>query len=354
MTGRFRTCLPLIVSFAISSTSVRAADPPVHAIVPGFERFHANGQGDAAVGGQLLLGELNCVSCHARVDQALTRKQAPILDEVGSRVKVSFLRKFLTDPQAVKPGSTMPRLLDGDPDRAAKIEALVHFLASTGSVRLERPDLKALVVGRDHYQKFGCVACHGPRDFTAQPLKTNAVVVPLGDLKGKYTLASLAAFLEQPQHVRPAGRMPQLVNAKEAKELANYLAPGVRFDPAAGKGTTSFAYYEGSWDELPDFAKLKPLDRGVGVAFDLGAAKRENDYALLFEGFFNAEREGSYRFSLTSDDGSKLWVDGKPIVDDDGVHAPKSATGRVTLTQAFTRSRWVSSRSAAERNSTYK
>ncbi|MFL5343139.1 MAG: PA14 domain-containing protein [Gemmataceae bacterium] len=331
MTGQFRTSLAVVVC-AIAMSSGFAAEPPAHTIVPGFERFHAKGQ-DPAAGGRLLLGELNCVGCHAPGEKSPGRKQAPVLDDVGGRVKVSFLRKFLDDPQALKPGSTMPRMLVGDADRAAKIEALVHFLASTGTPRHDRPDLRGLVQGRDHYQKFGCVACHGPRDFSGQALKTTAVTVPLGDLKAKYTLASLAAFLEQPLHARPSGRMPQLVNAKEAKDLANYLVQGVKFDLTASKGTTSFAYYEGSWDVLPDFAKLKPADRGVGAAFDLSAAKRGNDYALLFEGFFNAEQEGSYRFALNSDDGSKLWVDGKQIVDDDGVHPTKAATGSVTLTK---------------------
>src|SRR5438309_1528410 len=117
MTGRFRLCLVLLASTALPLTA-QSADAP-HAVVAGFERFPA-----APGAGQLLLGELNCVSCHAPRDGSTTRKQAPVLDDVGSRVKPAFLRKFLDDPQAVKPGSTMPRLLADDPDRAAKIEAL--------------------------------------------------------------------------------------------------------------------------------------------------------------------------------------------------------------------------------------
>ena len=326
MTGRIRTCLALIVLLALVNRGV-AADAQPHALVAGFERFPGNPAAE-----QLLLGELSCTSCHAPADKSMAKKPAPILDEVSSRVRTAYLRSFLDDPQSVKPGSTMPRMLAGDPDRTAKIEALVHFLASTGSLHFDRPDLKGLVQGRDHYQKVGCVACHGPRDFSANPQKTTAVVVPLGDLKAKNTLASLAAFLEQPQLVRPGGRMPQLVNAKEAKDLANYLLQGVKFDLAATSGTTTFSYYEGSYEVLPDFAKEKPLDSGIGAAFDLSAAKRGHDYALKFDGFFKIEREGAYQFALNSDDGSKLWVDGKQIVDDDGVHPTKAATGSVKLT----------------------
>ena len=36
-------------------------------------------------------------------------------------------------------------------------------------------------------------------------------------------------------------------------------------------------------------------------------------------------------FSLYSDDGSKLFIDGKLVVDNDGIHAPRLEGGSVTL-----------------------
>ena len=223
----------------------------------------------------------------------------------------------------------MPNVFADDPDKATKVELRVHFLASTGSIRHERSDLKAVTAGRDLFSKVGCVACHGPRDAGGQALKTPANCVPLGDLKGKYTIATLATFLENPQQTRPAGRMPHLLNAKEAREVANYLIQGIQVNLA--KGATNFAYYEGSWNKVPDFAKLKPTATGTGAAFDLGAARRGSEYALRFEGFFKVDRDGTYRFWLNSDDGSTLFVDGKKVVNNDGVHPPKTATGTIKL-----------------------
>src|SRR5258707_30811 len=60
-----------------------------HPVIPGFERFFTGAKADTVRGGQLLLGELNCTSCHrpdAKTDSPLLVKQAPILDGVGSRV----------------------------------------------------------------------------------------------------------------------------------------------------------------------------------------------------------------------------------------------------------------------------
>jgi mono/diheme cytochrome c family protein len=316
------------IAFALPLSSIVAADS--HPIIPGFERFYTGGKADAAKGGQLLLSELNCVSCH-RADSTLGHKQAPILDEVASRIRISYLRKFLTDPQAVKPGTTMPKVLADDPKREQKIDAIVHFLAANGGPKPDRPDLRGIILGRDLYGKVGCVACHGPRDGIGQSVATSAVVVPLGDLKAKYSIAGLASFLEHPHKIRPSGRMPQLLNTQESKEVANYLLAGRTAEFSLGRGTTTFSYYEGSWENLPDFNKLKQRTSGVCNAFDLGIALRENDYAIRFDGAFKAEQDGNYRFTLNSDDGSKLWVDGKLVVDDDGVHPTKAADGSITL-----------------------
>jgi len=325
---------PLLAALAalVLPAAVARADAS-RPIVPGFERFHTGDKADAR-GGQLLLTELSCVSCHQPADASLPRKQAPILDNVAGRVRLGHLKKFLADPQSVKPGTTMPNLLADDPDRAAKVEALVHFLASTGTPKQERPDTKAVVSGRDLYHKVGCAACHGARDADGQPGKNlPADTVPLGDIPAKYTLPSLTAFLDNPLAVRPSGRLPHVVGGKEAKDVASYLLQGIKVDLPSGRGSTTFAYYEGQWDKLPDFDKLKPSASGTGPAFDLGAARRGNDFALKFEGVFKAEKEGNYRFGLTSDDGSRLLIDGKPVVNNDGVHATATASGAALLTK---------------------
>jgi mono/diheme cytochrome c family protein len=323
--------LLLAVATVLPSGFVSAAEPAP--LVPGFERFYSDAKTDTAKGGQLLLGELNCTSCHLGGDAALPKKQAPILDGVAGRARLGHIRKFLDNPQAVKPGTTMPHLFAGDTDKAAKVDALVHFLASTGTVRHTPPDAKAIPLGRDLYSKVGCVACHGPRDALGDPQKVEGILVPLGELKTKYSVASLSAFLENPLAVRPSGRMPHLVNGKDAKDVATYLLQGVKADFTIVKGGTTYAYYEGTWDKVPDFDKLKAKASGTGAAFDLGVARRGNDYGIKFEGFFKVDQEGEYSFSVHSDDGSRLYVDGKQVVDNDGVHPPKAVSGKTKLTK---------------------
>src|SRR5262249_17357284 len=45
------------------------------------------------------------------------------------------------------------------------------------------------------------------------------------------------------------------------------------------------------------------------------------------------ERDGEYRFHLGSDDGSRLYVDGKAVVNNDGLHGTVWEQGSVKLTK---------------------
>lgn len=325
--------LTWIVGQATAGVPGKTAFQRDHPIIPPFERFFTGPTADLNKGGQLLLGELNCTSCHKTGDAELVNKSAPILDNVGSRVQRGYLRKFIADPHKIKPGTTMPDVLAGLPDdqRMAKAEALAHFLASTGSPRIDKPQRKSVSSGRDLYHKVGCTACHETRDAAGNIEKTLPTSVPMA--KSKYTLGSLRAFLENPLAARPSGRMPGLLNAKEAQDVANYLIQDEV--PGASAFNMSFAYYEGTWEKLPDFAKLRPKLTGQASDFDIGVARRSNDMALKFSGYLIIAKEGQYKFWLTSDDGSKLWIDDKLAVSNDGIHPPTTVTGAIFLNKGM-------------------
>src|SRR5262249_32955422 len=85
------------------------------------------------------------------------------------------------------------------------------------------------------------------------------------------------------------------------------------------------------WDRLPDFDKLVPADSGTGPAFDLGQARRRENYAFRFEGYFKLERDMDCTFTLSSDDGSRLRIDGSQAVEDGGEHSLRTRQGKVRL-----------------------
>ncbi|MEZ4953244.1 MAG: metallophosphoesterase [Saprospiraceae bacterium] len=95
--------------------------------------------------------------------------------------------------------------------------------------------------------------------------------------------------------------------------------------PAVKTGKTEsglqFSYYEGSWKNLPDFKKLTPVKTGVANKVNLEKiGHRDNQFAVVLEGFVDLPKTGTYQFFTRSDDGSKLYIDGELVVDNDGDH----------------------------------
>ncbi len=323
----------LLIALSLSSRS-RAADArPAGPVVAGFERFDAAPKSDTIEAGLLLLGELGCTSCH-KADPGfaahLGRKQAPVLDGVGSRVRASYIRAFLADPHATKPGTTMPDVLAGldGPKRGDAVELLTHFLASTEVPPPARIDRKSVAAGKALYEQVGCAVCHGSRGEKSQP---ETVPVPLGRLETKYTVPALAAVLLDPLKARPSGRMPgMLLKTEEASQIAQYLLKELKGEI---RPNLEYQYYEleTSPNKLPDLAKLTPTSTGLTDGFDVSVAARKDNIALRFQGLLEIRREGQYTFYTSSDDGSRLFVNDNLVVDNDGTHPAqeKGATYRL-------------------------
>ncbi|WDI30159.1 PA14 domain-containing protein [Hyphococcus flavus] len=85
------------------------------------------------------------------------------------------------------------------------------------------------------------------------------------------------------------------------------------------------------FDAAPDAeAVVESIDYMNGQdAFWEGAP---GDYfAAKYEGQLMVEEGGSYTFSMASDDGSMLFIDGQPVLDNDGLHSTRTRTVTVDL-----------------------
>jgi hypothetical protein len=109
------------------------------------------------------------------------------------------------------------------------------------------------------------------------------------------------------------------------------MAPNPATEASNLVGGVKFAYYEGDWNVLPDFSKLKPVKEGVAYVFDISPRNQPEYFGLDFNGFLKVAENGVYSLSTESDDGSRLFVDGKLVVDNDGLHSSKEVKGVVAL-----------------------
>ena len=89
--------------------------------------------------------------------------------------------------------------------------------------------------------------------------------------------------------------------------------------------------YQGTWGKLPDFNTLTPIRQGIAETLDLGANRRTEYFALRFSGYLRVPRNGLYTFYIASNDGSRLHVGPKVVVDNDGLHTARKVGGLIAL-----------------------
>lgn len=121
--------------------------------------------------------------------------------------------------------------------------------------------------------------------------------------------------------------------------------PGNRLLPAANpvaSGGLNYRYYEGDWHVLPYFEALTPVKSGSSPNVDINVRNAGvNDFfAFVWEGYINIPTPGNYTFETASDDGSKLYFNSfysftaNALVNNDGLHGPRPATGTVYIPAA--------------------
>jgi len=97
---------------------------------------------------------------------------------------------------------------------------------------------------------------------------------------------------------------------------------------------------------LPDFDTMKPLSNYIYTnAIDIppqswsagfpGLRDRFEWFGIEYTCLFRTDSTGSYVFRLLSDDGARLFIDGKLIIDNNGLHGPLSKTGNVFLSDSM-------------------
>ena len=95
-----------------------------------------------------------------------------------------------------------------------------------------------------------------------------------------------------------------------------------------------FQLYLGDWKQLPDFTKLTPHREGE-VPENLIQLKLDdykNQFGVVYTAKLTAPKDGEYTFALACDDGARLSVNGKKIVDHDGIHPSSTLKeGKVRL-----------------------
>jgi len=113
-------------------------------------------------------------------------------------------------------------------------------------------------------------------------------------------------------------------NGKIASDISKAeftkVIPSAPVDVNGPKEGITYKYYEGDWSAIPDFSKLKPTAEGISNSISLNTKKASDYFGFEFSGYINIPADGIYTLYLASDDGSKLYVDNKLLIDNDFCH----------------------------------
>lgn len=163
----------------------------------------------------------------------------------------------------------------------------------------------------------------------------------LGEIR--YTIGDKVPSLENSQAYQDTFYVKEtsIIKAGIFQEgrLASTIAEGnFRIVPESKEDAVKFQIYEVSGIAmLPDFSTLSPLHEGFVTEFSHKQALSEDvpqeQVAVVFESYLDILEDGNYTFFTNSDDGSKLYVNGNEIVDNDGDHGVMERSGSLDLTQ---------------------
>jgi hypothetical protein len=133
----------------------------------------------------------------------------------------------------------------------------------------------------------------------------------------------------------PIGRLPLVAGdvdfgtnvqyADSIKGLVYLLPPG----------TTSMPNYDAMRPQLALWTRTFEVEPQNYAGLNApGASPRATDFGIRYEGFVTARQGGTYQITMANEDGAKLYIDNRLVIDNDGVHPVTYKTVNVDLTAA--------------------
>ncbi|GAA0541569.1 family 20 glycosylhydrolase [Chitinophaga japonensis] len=129
--------------------------------------------------------------------------------------------------------------------------------------------------------------------------------------------------------VTPSGRKSAVYSATYQRR--DYQA-AANASPA-NKGARFSAYHR-AFKQAKQISGMADSS-GVMPYFNIRPFLPKDKFSVAYEGYFKADADDIYEFSLKCDDGAVLYVDGELALDNDGEHAPLEKTAILPLRKGF-------------------
>ena len=94
-----------------------------------------------------------------------------------------------------------------------------------------------------------------------------------------------------------------------------------------------FSFFVGEWSKLPDFERLDPVSGGKykNGFIDMANSPRKEKFGAVFSGFIEPQLAGEYLFKMASDDGARILINDKVVIEHDGLHGAVIKENKIYL-----------------------
>ncbi len=159
-----------------------------------------------------------------------------------------------------------------------------------------------------------------------------------GDFQIRYTLDGTEPTRSSTLYTQPFKLEESLVIMARSfsgeNQESNASTAYFRLVQSKSDNGINYSYYEADtiWSFLPVFESLRALSKGQTYEFRIGDINQtDGQYGIQFKAKIQIDKAGEYRFYTNSDDGSKLYINGDLVVDNDGGHGNIERMGSVAL-----------------------
>jgi len=248
-------------------------------------------------------------------------------------VPVNALRESLIDLAAMRKSNKLTLLLDmveqRDSEKNGNFSGLGQLLSEQPAVELQqvRDRIEKLATqgkspqGRQLGYATWIVAEGSPDDAYLAATKNKDRLRDFLDAVATVSDKKLRGSLYE--KVRPLiFELP--INMKAESNVTAIHQHGIKVD---------YFYPSASNVAVETLAKMKPKASGIvpEIVMNVPQRKQADKFALRFTGAIQVPKSGKYTFYTASDDGSRLYIGGKLIVNNDGLHGMVEKSGKIDL-----------------------